>query len=161
MPKRNKKAKKKEIKTSSWGVNVIDDWYSEITREADPDDEWSCDDTTESHSIQGIEVVGEDKFGDLIVGFEPKKDQTYYLVYVRHASGCSFCTHYGLLECVNLYETEEKAYKAMNEIESKNGAYPIKIETESGGELLVGGWDDYFGGFDYADVESVKIIKKH
>ena len=88
-------------------IKVIDQFYTETTRDADPEDEWSAEDTSTSHYIEGIEIS--EKYFDLVVPFEVLPDKIYYLVVGNYSRGDSFHQEEGCIEFIDLYESVEKA----------------------------------------------------
>ena len=125
-------------------IQVVDRSYEYVTTPADPDDRWSCDDTCEEHSIEGIRVVSENDCWDLVVNFNPREINSY-LLYGIYNSGCSFCMNEGKIEFVHLFQNYEYAKESEKRLEEHVRLYQ---------QLNHGGW---YGG----NKASKKLRKQH
>ena len=99
-------------------ITVVDDSYTEVTDEADPNDEWSADSTDTSHYIWGIKI--HPKYGNIECSFDVVPNKTYYLLYYLYGSGSSFGTDSGQIEFVCLYQDKKLADKSCQAL---NDAY--------------------------------------
>lgn len=90
-------------------VRVNNESYTEVTRERDPDDRWSGEDTYTSNSIDSIRVVGEKDYHDLTVGFEVEEGKDYFLLYGIYSTGDSYSHQEGCICYVDLYQDREFA----------------------------------------------------
>src|ERR1035441_933460 len=138
-------------------INVVDDSYVDVTDEADPNDKWSADSTSESHSIRGIQIA--QRYGDIEYSFDVVPNKTYYLLYYLYGTGSSFGTDTGKIEFVCLYHDKllaEKSCDALNNHynRKKNTNRPltnsITIWNELGQPYVESVTNDYFGGFEGA-----------
>lgn len=92
---------------------VINDIYTEVTRERDPTDEWDADDTHQSNSIRGISLTDKDSYYELDTEFALYSGTDYYLVYGIYSTGDSFSQHEGEIAFVQLYLTKEYAERCV------------------------------------------------
>jgi hypothetical protein len=141
-------------------INVVDDSYTEITDEADPEDSWSRESTAESHYIRGIKIG--DRYGDVECSFEVVPMTNYYLLYYRYSTGDTFGRDEGKIEFVALYndiELADKSAQAMNNA-ANNKQMLATIWNDEGKpyEEYLNCVTDYFGSFDGAEVETVQLI---
>jgi hypothetical protein len=102
-------------------LEIFDSCYSDITREANRDDEWDKDDISYSYSVTGVRTLGEkdqrSSYSDVIVPFEVVQNKEYYLVYVTYSSGDSFHHSEGHVFYIDLFESKEKAQALAEKIE--------------------------------------------
>lgn len=140
-------------------VNVIDYVDVDITKEADPDDEWSKESTYESHSIRGIET-GPNCY-ELKVEFPVLPNTPYYLLYYNYSTGDSFGRDEGKIEFVGLYRDPTLAHKceAAMTTAANSGNSEAVIWNDNGIEYTeyLPCVNDYFGSFDWADVQTVYL----
>ena len=147
-------------------INVVDEAYTDVTQEADPEDEWSGESTDTSHNIQGIKLGK--NYGDVECSFEVVPGETYFLLYYLYSTGDSFGTASGQIEFVGLYndlKLAEKSCKALNTFNKRDPnnprktiGNPITIWNDLGQPYRESVADDFFGGFDGADVAAVQLI---
>lgn len=171
------KKKVKEVERELYHVNVLDDSYTEVTREAEPGERWDGDDTYTSHNIRGIELSKE--YGDLTLGYKPEAGKMYYLLYVIYSTGDSFHREEGRIEVIDLYRTEEEAYenvKLMKEHyelyrsgwfdkqksrKMQLSAYSVELKNHEGKEFMFHcPYVGYFDRLSSIEVESVQLAVK-
>lgn len=97
-----------------FGVKVNKRTFCVIIRPADPNEEYSGEDTATSTEFQSVEQV--DKYPELTVPFQIKKGQYYFLVYAVYDTGDSFSHHEGAVSLIDLFETRSKAVAAADAV---------------------------------------------
>lgn len=160
------------------GLTVHHNRHSEVTYEANPDDEWSRDSTTSSHSVDGISLASE--YPDVTACFPVKDGDTIYLLYAVYSTGDSFGhDENSSIAYIDVFKTYEKAEKAAKDIrmhanwfkgvhgfvvpskeEKKKYAsdYQVDIKRENGKTMDVfAGWNGYFESLSYVQVESFVV----
>ena len=90
-------------------LRINDSAYTEVTRERDPDDRWSGEDTYTGHSIESFHVVSDDDYCDISVAFDIDDGRDYYLLYAIYSTGDSFSHDEGCIALIDLFETKEMA----------------------------------------------------
>ena len=94
--------------------------YTEVTQEADPNDEWSNDSTYTIHNVNAITISNDRNFcvsgafsdEDLV-----KNKEKVFLVYATYDNGDSFCTHKGSgIEYIECFLNREKAEEVVETI---------------------------------------------
>ena len=68
-------------------ISVINDVTEYITRNGDPDDEWDRDSSGKDNNVKGIEIVPNNSYSDIEVGFDAKPSKTDVL---RNLKGSIF-----------------------------------------------------------------------
>lgn len=176
---RKGRAKKKVDDVEYTGVRIKYSQYTEVTRDADPEDEWDQDDLAHDVSIDGFEVV--DKYPDILCPFKIDPDKTYYLVAATYSTGDSFHHETGLKSFVAMFQTEEEAKHACKLIRAHYNIYEYdnnnyfdktkEIEKPAGYEeygLVVpnngvnmhvsSDWTGYFESLEAVDVYNVNAL---
>lgn len=150
------------LKTKQIHVKIILDHYSEVTREADPDDEWDCDDIQHTYDVRGYEIVTEHgREWDFIFKDIPKDPM--YLVFARYGTGDSFHSESGLFQEIFLTPHYADALAIKNALDSdakKNSEKfnPIVIKLPVAKEnvtLSTSTWKGYFESLESINVEMV------
>ena len=142
-------------------IAVIDDYFTEVTRERDPNDDQSGEDTFSNHDIRGIV---RDSRGDIDVGFDVLPGVTYWLLYYYYDEYDSFSADENLIEFVGLYRDEKLAWQAADIINSSKPDYgepwPMVLIPDDNGtfyrENIKG--EDWGQSFRYAEIKAVKLI---
>ena len=156
--------KKKELKKANTPAPLVthivvdDDVYTNITNQADPDDDWSADSTSKYHYINGIQT--HPRYGDIDCSFEVHPLTDYYLLYYLYGSGDSFSSHTGRIEFIALYNDKilaEKSYKALN-IAGSKGESKVTIWNDLGQKYEEYIIQDYFGGFEGSNLITVQLF---
>lgn len=171
--KKDRPKKVKKVERELYNVRVLDDSYHEVTREAEPGEQWDGDDTYTSHNIKGIELVGKSGYGDVMLGYKPEMGGTYYLLYVIYSTADSFHCDEGCINFVDLYRTMEEAKENAKLLEKHyrlyeeghfdrnkdwNARYSVQLKNHGGTEFtyhcpFVG----YFERLSSIEVESVSL----
>lgn len=158
-------------------IRIIDETYTEVTREA-TQTEWDADDTFTHHSIQGFSVVKKkNEYGNLLVGYEIEPDTTYYLVSVIYSTGDSFSHSEGEICHIDLYRTEKEAKKAARKIETDykryrerehspkgttNKDYGVDYIDSSGNKFSMScPWKGYFEHLTYVEISAISCFDGH
>jgi hypothetical protein len=136
-------------------IHIIDNAHTEVTSEADPDDEWSRESTYQSHYIQGFEVAIYGRWGDVECEFEPGFDTPYFLLYYTYDTGDSFGSDEGLIEFVGFYKNHDLAIRSMEIINGNLSADAVAIVDDNGTEYKECLHQDYFGQMHDAVVQTV------
>lgn len=108
-------------------VQVIDNTYFYVMREADPDDRWDNDDTATDHNVTGVRAVSSKEYYDLVVDFEPNNEPAY-LLYGIYSSGDSFSNSDGHIEFVGLYRDKNVAWENYRKLKEHNEIYRLLNE---------------------------------
>lgn len=159
-------------------IKFNDESYYDRSEERDYGDGYVGCDTDESHDIRGFEVVPDKKnaWYDILVGFEPVKETTYYLLYVLHTDGDSFNNYSGKIAYVDMFQDEDKAWENARRIEEHHKinkeldsdgrqkppkgyeTYSVKLVLEDGTEYKHGvRWNGYFERLESIHVEPVRL----
>jgi hypothetical protein len=102
-------------------------------RDKDPEDSWDAGDTQKDWSLNSVYLVNDlDSFSkkhgyyssDVPIDFEPKINQVVYCVVVRYKTGCTFGSVYGCGTVAAIYDSKERANKAVEEINNKTFESP-------------------------------------
>lgn len=141
-------------------IKVLDCEHIEVTREHDPSDRWSGEDTHTEHHIEGVAIASKKSSWDLIVNFELKFEKDYCLVFAIYNSGDSFSHHSGKIAFVGLYESDEdaEAVKKILEVPCKENDYGREIGLHGKKETFFMPWNDYFSSLTYIEVQGVQRI---
>lgn len=183
--KLNKKRSKKPASHAvpDVGLKVTAHSYGEVTREADPNDRWSGEDTTSSWNVEGISLAKE--YPNVTACFPVEAGDTVYLVFGVYSTGDSFSHHEdGSIDYIDVYKTHAKAeataktlrehnnwYRGMNDrwapITAKErkalskkykSAYSLEIVRENGSKMSVHiPWNGYFETLSYIEVASFTV----
>lgn len=151
MSRNRKKGRADEHKFFARIVYRTESW---VTREADPDDDWDCDDTDNSYSFFGYVLVEKTDIWDF--SFKSKPEGPLDLVYVLYSTGDSFHSEDNRMEMIALkqhhkdavaiqfaLEEDYKTYKAAHDWKFQ----PLKIRLPSDDstlELSTSPWKGYF-----------------
>ena len=115
--KQSKKTKESNTTPTYYGYDLGHSSYGEVTREADPSEEYDGNDTYIYWSISGTLIENQSLSADFCAPFQVKPDIDYYAVYVIYSTGDSFSrSENGCIRFVELFETKEKAQKLVNTI---------------------------------------------
>lgn len=132
-----------------------------VTRERDPDDEWSGEDTSTSWTVEGITLLDKDEYNALPADFPVEVGDTVYVVYAVYSTGDSFShDENGEFETVCFFKTREKAHAAARAVSQRTAgeSYQMTFETESGAKISrYCPWDGYFERLSYVEVESFEV----
>lgn len=153
------------------GIKIKDYSYTDVTRERDPEDRWSGEDTDTSHDIQGFTVTKGKEYFDLEVPFKIKPNTPYYLLYCIYGTGDSFSRNEGQIEFVGLYESKKLAEKNAKAIEAQNKEYKTNYSMKDGYSVTLTAnsgekfkfhapWNGYFECLNDIEVEPVYLLDK-
>lgn len=188
MAKPTKKAKKRKTKktvetTPQLGLRVIYGGNSIVTREANPDDEWSKDDTSTTWGVDRL--VLSNNYPDVTACFPVKTGDDVYLVYAVYSTGDSFShSEDGSINFIDVFKTRKKAQKAAQDIRGHanwyrdmnerwspltakerkvaeklyENSYHVDVVREDGTQLNVyTGWNGYFESLSYVEVVGLTV----
>ena len=156
---------------TEFSIKINHNRYTEITREADPNEEWDGDDLSSSHSFNGYQVVKNGiGYWDFILSENPNK-KPLYLVYVLHSDGDSFHSEEGCICMVSLVDNYEDAVKIRNAISSdesnrdknsyKSHQLEITLSTGKVEKIYCGDWQGYFTRFESVNIEPLEYTDEH
>ena len=120
--------KSNKVESEKIGFYVDHDAYTEVTSEADPESDYSGDDTYTDHQINKIiPSLGSEKRFNVVGGFskeELEQASKVYLVYLIYSTGDSFSrSERKNIEFIQVFLSEEKAKRCVKQIKSQNGLY--------------------------------------
>lgn len=138
--------------------------YTDVTREADPDDEWGADDTSTLWTVNGITMSDKDGYKALPADFPVEVGDTVYVVYAVYSTGDTFHRADGeYLEVLSFHKNSMVAYRNKASAEGRRTAeeqYTMTIEFDNGKKVQRNcPWDGYFESLDHVNVESF-IVKR-
>lgn len=147
------------LETESW---------TEVTREADPEDSWGADDTSTSWSIKGISLSDSDSQHALPADFAVEVGDTVYVVYAIYSTGDTFHRADGeYLEVLSFHKNRETAYKneaSLNGRRDRGSAgndFQMTIEFDNGKKVQRHcPWDGYFESLDSVSVDSFVVQER-
>jgi hypothetical protein len=154
---------KRQAKTDATPVKYLHlntESYTDVTREADPDDEWGADDTNTSWSLRGIMLSDTDGQHALPADFPVEIGETVYVVYAIYSTGDSFHHADGeYLEVLSFHKDSARAYRNKAAAEGpRKDRHDMTIEFDSGAKVQrYCPWDGYFESLDRVDVESFVV----
>lgn len=142
-----------------WALEVEQTRYTEVTREADPGDEWSREDLEHSVSIYGLRMGSGDSVGDVLACFEPIPGELLHLLHVQYSTGDSFHSESGLVEPVAVFRTLELAQLARAELEraGTNEAVLGIFDEDGSVKVIRPVWCGYFESFGHAAIDSFEV----
>jgi hypothetical protein len=178
MEKRSKRAK--EQAPEPVGLKVLHDRYVEVTREHDPDDRWSGEDTSSTWEVSGIVLRAPKDYPDLVPCFLVEAGDEVHLVYLVYSTGDSFShSEDGCISFIDVYKTREKAehaakcvrehhswYRGMHDYcvpmsakqrkalgKKYKSEYTVDLVREDGSiNSEHAGWNGYFDRLSYIEV---------
>jgi hypothetical protein len=133
--------------------------YTDVTREADFEDEWNHDSTSTNWIFNNLKLLDRDEYGLVSVDYEVKKGDTLYPLIAVWSTGDSFGNDDGAqMEMFTVYRTYEEADKA-KKIMEKAGNSSCKILDGDGKEIeFYPPWVGYFESLDYIDIDKLEVI---
>lgn len=148
-------------------ISIINECEIRVTREREPDEEWSGESTESSNYVSGFNIVDDILIhsADLVVGFEIKPDKTYYLVSVIYSTGDSFSHHSGKIDYIELYESLEMAEATKKMIldsyalKDKEESYSVEILNNAGTPYKISSssWVGYFESLEDVQIDAIKL----
>ncbi len=154
-----------------YGYKIEHKGYTDVTREADPDDSWDRDDLSTSWDISNNILETDTQFPDIVSSKKLDFEKEYFLVYVIFSTGDSFHHHSGY-DCrlIDVFEHKENAQKLVEMIEKQNenyqsnqrdlgeNAYSMTYTDESGETKQIScDWNGYFERIDSCDIKTVTL----
>lgn len=168
--KERRTKKKEEAKLPEYPIKISYSCFTEITREADPEEKFSGEESRSDYSFDGTFSLAKTSYFDFVLHEPPVADKKYYLVYVRYSTGDSFNRRDGELCMVEFLDEYEDAIALRNAIQKdydkydRHGynpsAYSFKMTLpKSGRELTVstGTWKGYFEVMESVDFETLTL----
>jgi hypothetical protein len=164
-------AKKLALKPIYTNIKIIDnDSVDSHDTRGEIDDYSGHLNEDHTHDIQGFKIVDDEESNDLVVPYiiDPKK--SYYLLYVLHTDGDSFSHIEGLIEFIDMYESEQVAkdnalrIKKQHERYGKDRmttdeTYRVELENDKGGKYNISSssWTGYFNRLSSVEVERIEV----
>ncbi len=136
---------------------VLQDSYSYVTRPADPNDEWDRDDTAANLLVSGVRIA--DRYFDTALPSEYDPSKPLYLVWADYDTGDSFGSYCNKFEAIDLFQDEQRANKAMNDLHKGSGY--TRIYTRDDGRKIEYHcpWEGYFESLNCIHVQEVKVVE--
>lgn len=122
-------------------VKVLKDSFTEVTKEADPEDDWSAESTFTTTVFNGLSLVKKDEYSDLAISFDLEEGKDYFLIVASYTIGDSFHEDEGIIEFIDLYKDFEKAKETVKvlldhfELYDEDTCYsvsPVNLTREEG-----------------------------
>jgi hypothetical protein len=161
----------------NYGYKIEHTSYTNVTREADPEDRWDADDLDTTWDISSNIIESDDKFPDIVVPFKLELDKNYYLVYVIYNTGDSFHHHSGYsCNFIELFSDKNKAENLVKLIKQQNkdyndnqknlgeNAYSFSYKDELDNNKIIScDWNGYFESIQSCEVQTMnlKLVKKN
>ena len=116
--------------------------YTEVTREADPDDEWGANDTATTWYVNGITLSDDDGQHALPADFPVEVGDRVYVVYAVYSTGDTFHRAEGeYLEVISFHKTETLAAQNSSVLSgrrdrgSAGNDFKMVVEYDSGAKI--------------------------
>ncbi len=151
-------------------IKVLVNYYTDVTREADPDDEWDADNLAHSTDVLGLQEVADDKYFDIAIPFKLEKDTHYFLVMGVYSTGDSFHNETGVIEYVDVFCTLRAAQTCKTALEQNDKHFrrdDITYEDSLSCKLIRDDnstydfyvpWTGYFEYLEYVDIVEVYLV---
>lgn len=160
MSKRNKPEQQNDI--IYYGYCIETTPYTEVTREADPNEDYDGDDTYTDWEISTTITPAKDSIScDVALPFILEENKKYYLVYIIYSDGDSFSSQTREhLELITVFTTLEKAQNLVEQIKeddiNNNSTYSFTYQDEIGKLIKTSArWKGYFNGIEQCEVHEV------
>lgn len=162
----------KEDNIKYWHYEMKYSSYTDITREADQNEEYDGDDKSTSYSFEG-EVIEKKNVSDFLLPFKLEDNQKYYSVYVIYNTGDSFSHHNGAhIVFIDIFTNKEAANELVKRIKSHSDKYDNNIDNSDfdynvyyngvngiSKKINASDWLGYFESIQFCDVQPVVINK--
>lgn len=136
---------------------VVQDSYTYVTREGDPDDQWDRDSTAAHLSVSGVRIA--DRYFDTALPKEYDPAKPLFLVWADYDTGDSFGTDANKFEAVDLFQDAEKANRAKDILEKETG-WTIKYQRDDGSTIDYNcPWEGYFETLNRIHVQEVRVVE--
>jgi len=158
----------KKMNQDVFGLSLDIHEYGGVSRESDPNDEWSGEDTWTSYDVNGIRYISPTEtkvVADLVRNGTPRWGEVYHVVTLTYSTGDSFSSHSGY-RCLPIaaYDTEAAAEDCRRILEADGSEYNFKdnhvlIPNPDGGEpiSIYRAWAGYFESIDDVTVRSFAL----
>ena len=140
-------------------LRVDHDRHTHVTRSAASDDRWDRDDTSSSHSVTGMHIVGDDAYFDVTVPDEVLPGEHLWLVWAVYSTGDSFGHDDAYnIEFVSAHRDEDTARHNAGMLGSvpRDASYGhrVKVLLDRRGTTMeyTVPWLGYFESLDYVEV---------
>lgn len=145
-----------------YGYNLNYDSYTEVTRQADPNETYDGDDTQTDWTISDDLVENESTSAEFAAPFKVITDKSYYAVYVIYSTGDSFSQDdAGRISFVELFETKTKAQnlvdKIMDENKTKEPLSMTYLDEKDNEKTCSCDWNGYFESIDTCEAKEVSL----
>ena len=160
-----KQSKKTDTSTNSptyYGYDLEHQGYVEVTRQANPHEEYDGDDTRTDWTISDNLVENKTASADFCAPFEVKHNTNYYAVYVIYSTGDSFSSdENGRISFVELFKTKKKAQDLVHKIETEhNDKGPLSmdyLDEEGHKKTCSCDWNGYFEHIGVCEAKEVSF----
>lgn len=136
--------------------------YTQVTRERDPDDDWSGEDTNTSNYVNGLILVPEGSYHHIAVPFDIDINKSYILLWAEYSTGDSFSHDEGKVEFIDLFENVKHANAAYRAIQKANDADQsnVKYYRADGSEVnFYAPWYGYFERLSDLYIDVVRVVR--
>lgn len=147
-----------------YAYNVEHDSYTQVTREADPNEEYDGDDQQTDWTIGNKITLANDANCDVVAPFKALDGETLYLVYAIYGTGDSFSyDDNGCCDFIALYKTRAKAEALVAKITAENEnkkEQPMSMTyQDEAGQMhrILCGWNGYFETLTTCEVKEVAL----
>lgn len=154
----------------NYGYNIEHTSYTEVTREADPEDSWDREDLSTSWTI-GLNISASDNnFPDIVSSFKLDLNKNYYVVYIIHNTGDSFHHHSGYqCQFIDIFIDQDSANNLKTAIINHNkdynnrkdlgeNSYSLLYQDQMGNEKKVScDWNGYFESIQTCEIQTVNL----
>lgn len=159
------KAKKTPFHRPVFGICITQTGYSEVSREANPEDQWDADDLSHHHDISAVRPSVPKEHPDVTVPFEPVVGSTIHVLTAVWSTGDSFHSETGCTTHIGAFLDPKKAAEAASLI--KFHARLEKDNMSSSGcaflaedgfpESVCTDWCGYFESLDDVNVTPIVV----
>ncbi len=148
-------------------IKVVANDYTDVTDEADPEEDWSSDSTSSTHDILGLQQVNNLEHFDITIPFDLEPNVPYYLVYGLYSTGDSFHSETGVIEYIDVFKSLEAAKLCQELLEEHYRTIDkVSFEKASSCELIHDDgtiykfyvpWNGYFENLESIDIQGVFV----
>lgn len=161
----------KKAKCNNFYIKINREMFSDVTRNADQNEEWDADDLYHTHVIHGFKIVDKSSSWDFILNEKP--EGKWYLVCAFYSTGDSFHTESNCLELVSFVKHIDDANTILAEINNDYRKYtehkydfnykisPLKIIlpiTNKEHDVYTNTWKGYFDRLESVEIRSLEEI---
>jgi hypothetical protein len=146
-------------------IYILFDVYRYVTKEADPDNRWSGEDTDANVSFKSVHrhmPKNTSSYEEMYPCFPMEYDKTYFVVWAEFSTGDSFSNSGGHYEVIDVFLDESLAEKcahnAEHEMKEENWLKFYTYERQNGEVIRQScPWAGYFNSLDDVRVESFRL----